>query len=91
VELVSFERPHRISFRLVRGPVPHVVETFELRESADGTAFVYSGELGTDLWALGRWWANRVAGPWERTVARSLDAVQAEAERRYGRRATSRT
>ena len=87
VELVRFERPYRISFRLVRGPVPHVMETYDLRESPEGTAFVYSGELGTDLWAWGRWWGNRVAGTWERTVARSLDGVQAEAERR----ATSRT
>ena len=26
VETVRFERPERISFRLVRGPVPHVIE-----------------------------------------------------------------
>src|SRR5918998_4512768 len=26
VETVHFERPHRISFRLVKGPVPHVLE-----------------------------------------------------------------
>jgi uncharacterized protein YndB with AHSA1/START domain len=87
VETVRFERPHRIWFRLVRGPVPHVVETFELRPTAAGTAFLYSGELGTDLWALGAWWGDRVAGPWERTVATSLDAFAAEAERRAGRRA----
>src|SRR5450759_778734 len=41
VETVRFERPHRIDFRLVRGPVPHVIETFELRPAGDGTAFVY--------------------------------------------------
>jgi Polyketide cyclase / dehydrase and lipid transport len=82
VETVRFERPHRISFRLLRGPVPHVVETYELREAPEGTAFVYSGELGTDLWALGAWWANRVAAPWERAVATSLDSIQAESERR---------
>src|SRR5438128_8059470 len=69
VETVRFERPHRISFRLLRGPVPHVVETYELREVAGGTEFVYSGELGTDLWGLGQWWADRVAGPWEDAVA----------------------
>lgn len=82
LETVHFERPHRISFRLVRGPVPHVAETYELREAPDGTAFVYSGELGTDLWRLGQWWADRVAAPWERAVARSLDTIQTEAERR---------
>ena len=72
----------RISFRLVRGPVPHVAETFELRQAPEGTAFLYTGELGTDLWGLGRWWGDRVAAVWERTVAQSLDAIQTEAERR---------
>ena len=82
VETVRFERPHRISFRLLRGPVPHVAETYELRELPEGTRFVYSGELGTDFWALGAWWGNRVAAAWERAVAASLDAIQAESERR---------
>jgi hypothetical protein len=87
VETVRFERPHRISFRLVRGPVPHVAETYELRQAPHGTTFVYSGELGTDLWRVGRWWGDRVAGPWERAVAGSIDGIQAEAERRAGRAA----
>jgi Polyketide cyclase / dehydrase and lipid transport len=82
VETVRFERPERVSFRLVKGPVPHVVERYELRASDAGTAFEYRGELGTDLWALGAAWGAVVAGPWERTVAGSLDAVRAEAERR---------
>ena len=87
VETVRFERPHRISFRLLRGPVPHVTETFDLRATAEGTEFTYRGELGTDLWRLGQWWGDLVAAPWERTVAASLDAFQAEAERRAdGRR-----
>ncbi len=81
VETVRFERPHRVSFRLLRGPVPHVVETYELREAAGGTDFTYEGELGADLWRLGRWWGDRVAEPWERTVAASMDSIQAEAER----------
>ena len=87
VETVRFERPHRISFRLVRGPVPHVVETFELHEAAGGTAVLYSGELGTDLWRLGSWWGDRVARPWERAVAQSLESIRAEAERRAARSA----
>src|SRR3954451_629586 len=82
VETVRFERPHRVSFRLVRGPVPHVVETYELRDTLSGTEFVYSGELGADLWRLGQWWADRVARPWEHAVAKSIDSIQAEAERR---------
>ena len=82
VETVRFERPRRISFRLVRGPVPHVVETFQLNEAAGGTAVLYTGELGTDLWRLGSWWGDRVAQPWERAVAHSLESIRAEAERR---------
>jgi hypothetical protein len=82
VETVRFERPYRISFRLLRGPVPHVAETYQLRPVPAATAFTYSGELGTDLWGLGSWWGGRVATPWERAVASSVDAVAAEAERR---------
>jgi hypothetical protein len=82
VETVRFEPPERASFRLARGPVPYVAETFELRETDGETELVYSGELGTDLWKLGSWWANRVATSWEQTVADSLDSIQAESERR---------
>ncbi len=87
VETVRFERPGRIEFRLVRGPVPHVVETFELREDGDGTELLYTGELGTDLWAPGAQWGALVAGSWERTVAASLAATAEEAERRARPRA----
>jgi len=86
VETVRFDRPQRIIFRLVKGPVPHVIEHYELRASATGTAFEYRGELGTDLWALGAWWGAIVAPSWERTVASSLDSIRGEAERRAQRR-----
>jgi hypothetical protein len=82
VETVRFEAPHRVTFRLVRGPVPHVLETFELVSSQSGTEFVYQGELGTDLWQLGQWWGSRVAGVWEQTVTDSIESIKAEAERR---------
>lgn len=82
VETVRFERPDRVSFRLVKGPVPHVLERFELRPSETGTAFEYHGEIGADLWALGTLWAGIVGRSWEQTVAASLEGVQAEAERR---------
>jgi hypothetical protein len=82
VETVRFERPHRVAFRVVRGPVPHVVESYELEPCDEGTELTYRGELGTDLWRLGEWWGQRVAAPWERTVAASLDSIRAEAERR---------
>ena len=62
--------------------MPHVLETYELRPVADGTEFAYTGELGTDGWRLGQWWGDRVAAPWERAVASSLDSIQTEAERR---------
>ena len=85
VETVRFERPERISFRLVRGPVPHVLETFELRQAEGGTQFEYRGELGTDLWWLGRLWGRVVAGTWVRTVEQSLSGIREEAERRARR------
>ena len=87
VETVRFERPHRVSFRLLRGPVPHVRETYELRAVPGGTEFSYAGELGTDFWGLGAWWGERVAQAWEGAVAHSLDAIQGEAERRARPRA----
>jgi len=86
VETVRFERPERVHFRLVRGPVPHVVEEFALRETPEGTELTYTGELGTDLWAAGRWWGDRVAAKWEAAVKSSLAAVRVEAERRAARR-----
>jgi hypothetical protein len=82
VETVRFEPPERVLFRLVRGPVPHVVEQFELRETPDGTELEYGGELGTDLWALGEAWGAAVARTWEATVRSSLAEIKSEAERR---------
>jgi hypothetical protein len=84
VETVRFSRPERVDFRLVRGPVPHVVEAFELSEEAGGagTRLAYSGEIGADLWWAGERWCALVARRWEQTVAASLAAVKAEAERR---------
>lgn len=82
IETVRFERPDRVHFRLVRGPVPWVQETFVLHESAGGTTLSYSGELGTDLWGLGIRWGNLVAARWEAVVNASISAVKAEAERR---------
>ncbi len=85
LETVRFEPPGGVHFRLVRGPVPYVIEEFILRESGDGTYVEYRGELGTDLWALGRWWGERVARQWERVVRSSLETIRLEAERRAQR------
>jgi hypothetical protein len=82
LETVRFDPPSRVHFRLVRGPVPHVVEEFVLHETRVGTQLEYRGELGTDLWAVGRWWGDRVAAKWEAVVQESLAAIKAEAERR---------
>lgn len=82
LETVRFHPPSEIHFRLVRGPVPYVVERFILSEAGEGTALEYAGELGTDLWAFGRWWGARVAPRWEAAVRSSLADVKAEAERR---------
>jgi hypothetical protein len=90
LETVRFERPERVHFRLVRGPVPYVVEQFVLRDTDGGTELEYKGELGTDLWALGRLWGAAVAARWEAAVHASVTAVKAEAERR-ARRMPART
>ena len=82
VETVRFERPHTITFRLVRGPVPHVTETFDMQPDDGGTAFTYTGEMGADFWALGAWWADQVAAKWEKTVEGSVASVKEDAERR---------
>jgi len=81
VETVRFSRPDRVDFRLVRGPVPHVIETFELSSHDGGTRLIYHGELGTDLWAAGQRWGDLVAARWESVVADSLASIKTEAER----------
>lgn len=86
VETVRLSRPDRIDFRHVRGPVPHVVESFLLREAGGGTEVIYEGELGVDLWAAGRWWGGRLVPLWERIVGGSLEEVRAAAEARAAAR-----
>jgi Polyketide cyclase / dehydrase and lipid transport len=82
LETVRFERPGRIDFRLVRGPVPHLAESFLLQPVEAGTAFRWQGELGTDGWQIGEWWGRIVARAWTRAVDESLRQIAAEAERR---------
>lgn len=85
VETVAFDPPYRIGFRLVRGPVPHVTETFTLDEVGGDTLLRYDGELGTDLGRVGEAWGDMVARTWRATVRESLDQIKTEAERRAGR------
>jgi hypothetical protein len=82
LETVTFDRPHRVGFRLVRGPVPHVEEEFTLSAHDDSTRLEYSGELGTDFGIAGQWWGNRVASAWEAAVRASFASIRAEAQRR---------
>ena len=83
VETVAFERPEKVTFKLLRGPVPHVEEEFLLEERDGETEFTYRGELGADLWALGRLYGGRIVKPvWEDVVRRSLEEVKRVAEDR---------
>jgi hypothetical protein len=87
VETVRFVPTERIEFRLVRGPVPEVVESMDLREVSGATRLHYQGRLGTDLWGFGARWGRLVARHWEATVATSLESTRAEAQRRSRHRA----
>lgn len=70
------------------GPVPHVVEQFAFEEAGAATKLTCTGELGTDLWFVGRAWGNQVARRWEAAVRDSLEAVRVESERQAARRRT---
>src|SRR5215218_4197101 len=72
--------------RLPAGPRAGPVRRggFVPTEQAGGasTRLAYHGEIGADLWRVGQRWCELVARRWEQTVAASLAAVKAEAERR---------
>ena len=91
-ETVRFEEPERVSFRHVRGPVPHAVEEFVLHEDGEGTGFEYRGEIGLDLWLVGRlaarWWVRPV---WEAEVRRSMEQAKEGSEARAAAQARRRT
>lgn len=89
VETVRFTRPERVDFRLVRGPVPFVVEEFVLTEEPSGTRLTYRGQMAADLWRLGEAWSTVVARRWEQAVADTLASITSEAERRSARRPAS--
>ncbi len=82
VETVQFKRPHLVRFRLLRGPVPHISETFQLEPAEGNTLLTWEGELGTDFGALGESWGRLVATSWARAVEQSIATVKAEAEHR---------
>jgi polyketide cyclase/dehydrase/lipid transport protein len=82
LETITFDRPRRVGFRLVRGPVPHLVEEFALTEAGGVATLAYSGEIGTDFGIAGQFWAGQVAAAWEAAVRASFASIRAEAERR---------
>jgi len=82
VETVRFVPPERVEFRLVRGPVPAVSESFDLTDEHGGTRLRYAGELETDLGSVGALWGRLVARRWIAAVDGSLRSIKDEAERR---------
>jgi len=77
-----FHRPERIDFRVLRGPVPHVAESFLLDATDGGTQLTWQGELSTDFWAVGACRGNPVARHRERAVRHSLATITSQAEQR---------
>ena len=85
LETVRFEPPERVHFRLLRGPVPHAEEIFELFAEGATTRFHYMGRLEADWGPAGAAWARAVARHWNCKVRDSVEAVKVEAERRASR------
>lgn len=91
VETVSFQPPERVTFRHLRGPVPHAVEEFVLRDRDGQTELEYRGEIGIDFWILGRLAGRYLARPnWERVVRPHLEEVKRSAEERSAARSRRR-
>jgi hypothetical protein len=91
VETVRFSPPDLVAFRLVRGPVPEVTETFQAAGTSTGTRLDYSGEMGTDFWMARQWAGRYAAAKWESTVRASLEDIKVEAERRAAHLRTADT
>lgn len=87
LEIVGFEAPTRISFRHVRGPVPHAVEEFRISGTENRSVLEYRGEIGLDFWWLGSVAARRWVRPvWEEAVRASMEDVRDGAEARAAAR-----
>lgn len=87
VEAIKFERPSRLGFRHLSGPVPHAVEEFVLTEVDGSTELRYGGEVGIEFFLLGRIAGRRWVRPqWERAVREHLEEVKQRAERRASHR-----
>jgi hypothetical protein len=87
IEVVEFDRPTRVGFRHLTGPVPHAVEEFQLEEADGVTRLRYSGEVGIDFFALGRIAGRHWVRPqWELAVREHLEGLKERAELRAARR-----
>ena len=80
IETVRFDRPATVAFRLLRGPVPHVVERFTLHDDAGSTTWASSPPTSGSSAAGGgtRWLAS-----WRRLcgVPSSASATKQNGER----------
>jgi hypothetical protein len=86
VEAIELEPPSTMRFRHLTGPVPEAAEAFRLEATGEVTVLHYDGELGIDLFGLGRIAARHWVLPqWNRAVATHLTEVKQIAERRAGR------
>lgn len=81
-ETVAFERPARVSFRLLSGPVAGVEEDYLLEPADGGTRFTYRGALWSNLLIGASVWARLNARTWNDVVRHSLSDIAAEAERK---------
>lgn len=81
VEYVRFDPPRRVTFRHLRGPVPHATEEIVLREAGGATELEYRGEVGIDFWSLGRLAGRHWVIPvWEGQVRGSLQGIRVRCE-----------
>jgi hypothetical protein len=81
LESVRFTEPDRVDFRLLRGPLPSVTESFTLEATSDGrTRLHYEGALETDLWQAGVAWGRVVAHQWNVAVHDSVESIRSEAD-----------
>lgn len=87
IERVVLERPDRISYEWLEGPLPEVRESISFREQPDGaTELIYDGWFapgrGVVGWLVGRFKIKRI---FDQLVREHLDQARELAERRAAR------
>ncbi len=82
LEEVTLRAPMRIDYRVLEGPLDHVVEWLDLDEVGGVTTVTYAGEVGHRIPLVARF----IAVPAYRWyMRRTLSALKAAAERRAAR------